>query len=142
MCGRIDTASGQRGLPGGARFARQARVLSDLHELMSYRGLLRELVARDLKVRYKRSALGVLWTMLNPLLLMTILALVFSHVLRITIEHFTIYLLSALLLWNFFAQATTWSTACLLSYGPVIRKIYVPKSIFVLATVFAGVVNL
>jgi homopolymeric O-antigen transport system permease protein len=117
-------------------------VLSDLRELVGYRSLLRELVARDLKVRYKRSALGILWTMLNPLFLMGILAFVFSHVLRVTIDHFPIFLLSALVLWNFFAQATSWSTACFLSYAPVIKKIYVPRSIFVLATVLAGVVNL
>jgi homopolymeric O-antigen transport system permease protein len=117
-------------------------VLSDLRELVSYRSLLRELVARDLKVRYKRSALGILWTMLNPLLLMGILAFVFSHVLRMTVEHFPVFLLSALVLWNFFSQATSWSTACFLSYAPVIKKIYVPRSIFVLATVLAGVVNL
>ena len=46
------------------------------------------------------------------------------------------------MLWNFFAQATSWSTACFLSYAPLIRKIYVPRSIFVLATVLAGIVNL
>lgn len=117
-------------------------MVDDLRELVGYRSLLRELVARDLKVRYKRSALGVLWTMLNPLLLMGILAFVFSHILRVTIEHFAIYLLSALVLWNFFSQATSWSTACFLSYAPVMKKIYVPQSIFVLATVLAGVVNL
>ena len=117
-------------------------MLSDVRELVAYRSLLRELVARDLKVRYKRSALGILWTMLNPLLLMSILAFVFSHVLRVTLEHFSIYLLSALVLWNFFAQATSWSTACFLSYAPLIKKVYVPQAIFVLATVLAGVVNL
>jgi ABC-2 type transport system permease protein len=132
----------QHGLPRTPPFASDGRVLSDLRELVGYRSLLRELVARDLKVRYKRSALGILWTMLNPLLLMGILAFVFSHILRVTIEHFTIYLLSALVLWNFFSQATSWSTACFLSYAPVIRKIYVPHSIFVLATVLAGTVNL
>jgi ABC-type polysaccharide/polyol phosphate export permease len=117
-------------------------VLRDLRELLGYGSLLRELVARDLKVRYKRSVLGVLWTMLNPLLLMIILAFVFSHALRMTMEHFPIFLLSALVLWNFFSQATSWSTACFLSYAPVIKKIYVPRSIFVLATVLAGTVNL
>lgn len=117
-------------------------MLSDLRELVSYRSLLRELVARDLKVRYKRSALGILWTMLNPLLLMGILAFVFSHILRVTIEHFAIFLLSALVLWTFFAQTTAWSTSCFLSYSPLIKKIYVPQGIFVLATVLAGVVNL
>ena len=117
-------------------------MLNDLRELWGYRGLLRDLVARDLKVRYKRSALGVLWTMLNPLFLMAILAFVFSHVLRVTVEHFAVYLLAALVLWNFFAQATSWSTSCFLSYAALIKKIYVPRSIFVIATVLAGVVNL
>jgi ABC-type polysaccharide/polyol phosphate export permease len=117
-------------------------VVGSLRELLRYRSLLRDLVARDLKVRYKRSALGVLWTMLNPLLLMVIFTVVFAQLLRVTVENFTVYFLSAFILWNFFSQATTWSTSCLLSYAPLIRKIYVPKSIFVLATVIAGVVNL
>jgi ABC-2 type transport system permease protein len=117
-------------------------VLNSLREVVHYRSLLRDLVARDLKVRYKRSALGVLWTMLNPLLLMIILTFVFSHILRVQVEHFAVYFLSAFVLWNFFAQATSWSTGCLVSYAPLIKKIYVPKSIFVLATVLAGTVNL
>jgi len=55
-------------------------VLDSLREVMRYRSLLRDLVARDLKVRYKRSALGILWTMLNPLLLMVIFTIVFAHI--------------------------------------------------------------
>jgi ABC-2 type transport system permease protein len=117
-------------------------VLRDLREALGYGSLLRELVARDLKVRYKRSVLGVVWTMLNPLFLMVILAFVFSHILRVTVEHFAVYLLSALILWTFFSQATSWSTACFLSYAPIIKRVYVPRSIFVIATVLAGVVNL
>jgi ABC-2 type transport system permease protein len=117
-------------------------VLASLRELVRYRSLLRDLVARDLKVRYKRSALGVLWTMLNPLLMMIIFTVVFAHILRVTVEHFTVYFLSAFVLWNFFSQATGWSTSCLLSYAPLIKKVYVPKSIFVLATVLAGAVTL
>src|SRR4029077_18400554 len=109
---------------------------------MNYRSLLRDLVARDLKVRYKRSALGILWTMLNPLLLMIIFTIVFAHIMRVTVPHFTVYFLSAFVLWNFFAQATSWSTGCLVGYAPLIKKIYVPKSIFVLATVLASAVNL
>jgi len=117
-------------------------VFASLRELIRYRSLLRDLVARDLKVRYKRSGLGILWTMLNPLLLMIIFTVVFSNILRVSVEHFTVYFLSAFVLWNFFAQATSWSTNCLLSYGPLIRKIYVPRAIFVVATVLAGTVNL
>jgi ABC-2 type transport system permease protein len=118
------------------------QMLETLREVVAYKDLLRDLVMRDLKVRYKRSALGVLWTMLNPLLMMIILAMVFSQILRVTTDNFPVFLLSALVLWNFFAQATSWSTACFLSYAPLIRKIYVPQAIFVLATVLSGVVNL
>ena len=129
-------------LPDMHPFASQVRVLRELRELLGYGSLLRELVARDLKVRYKRSVLGVVWTMLNPLFLMIILAFVFSHILRMTVEHFPVYLLSALVLWTFFSQATSWSTACFLSYAAIIKRVYVPRSIFVIATIVSGVVNL
>lgn len=111
-------------------------------ELLQYRPLLLNLVSRDLKVRYKRSVLGVVWTLLNPLLMMLVLGIVFSNVMRLSMAHFTVYFLSAFVLWNFVAQTTSWSTACLLGYAPLIRKIYVPKSIFILATVLSGLVNL
>lgn len=117
-------------------------MLSSLREIARYRSLLRDLVARDLKVRYKRSVLGVVWTMLNPLLTMIVFTIVFSEILRVPVENFTVYFLSAFVLWNFVAQTTSWSTSCLLGYAPLIRKIYVPKAIFVVATVVAGFVNL
>ena len=117
-------------------------VVQAARELFQYRTLLGNLVARDLKVRYKRSVLGVVWTMLNPLLMMIVFSIVFARVFRFTIAGFTVYFLSAFLLWNFVAQTTSWSTACLLGYAPLIRKVYVPKSIFILATVLSGLVNL
>ncbi len=117
-------------------------MLTAAREIVQYRSLLRDLVARDLKVRYKRSVLGVAWTMLNPLLTMVVFTMVFSHVLRVPVQNFTVYFLSGFLLWNFVAQTTSWSTSCLLSYASLIKKIYVPKAVFVLATVLAGLVNL
>jgi ABC-2 type transport system permease protein len=117
-------------------------VFRAARELVQYRTLLFNLVARDLKVRYKRSVLGVVWTLLNPLLMMIVLGVVFSNVMRLSMAHFTVYFLSAFVLWNFVSQTTSWSTACLLGYAPLIRKIYVPKSIFILATVLSGLVNL
>jgi len=113
-----------------------------MREVWQYRTLLAALVSRDLKVRYKRSVLGVLWTMLNPLLMMVVFSIVFANIFRFTLERFTIYFLSAYVLWNFVAQTTSWSTACLLGYAPLIRKVYVPKPIFILATVLSGLVNL
>ncbi len=117
-------------------------MLRSLRELYEYRALLWNLVARDLKVRYKRSVLGVLWTMLNPLLMMIVFSIVFANVFRFTFEHFTVYFLSAYLLWTFVSQTTSWSTACLLGHAALIRKIYMPKEIFVVATVLSGLVNL
>ncbi len=117
-------------------------MLNSVRELMRYQSLIRLLVARDLKVRYKRSVLGIVWTMLHPLLLMVTMTVVFSQVFRVTVDHFAIYFLSAFLPWNFFAQATSWSTGCLLGYAPLIKKIYVPKSVFVIASVLSGMVNL
>jgi ABC-type polysaccharide/polyol phosphate export permease len=117
-------------------------MLTSVREIIQYRSLLRNLIARDLKVRYKRSLLGIAWTMLNPLLMMLVFTLVFGQILRVPVEHFTVFFLSAYLLWNFFAQTTSWSTGCLLGYAPLMKKIYVPKAIFVLATVLSGLVNL
>jgi ABC-type polysaccharide/polyol phosphate export permease len=117
-------------------------MLSAIREIVQYRSLLRDLVARDLKVRYKRSVLGIAWTMLNPLLTMLVFTMVFAHVLRVPVQNFTVYFLSGFLLWNFVSQTTSWSTSCLLGYASLIKKIYVPRAIFVLATVLAGLVNL
>ena len=117
-------------------------MLTPLREIIQYRSLLRDLVVRDLKVRYKRSALGIAWTMLNPLLMMVVFTVVFARFLRFPIAHFTVYFLCAFLLWNFVSQTTSWSTACFLGYAPLIRKIYVPKTVLILSTVFSGLVNL
>jgi len=86
-------------------------MLESLREVVRYRSLLRNLVARDLKVRYKRSALGILWTMLNPLLLMIIFSVVFAQIFRVTDEHFTVYFLSSFVLPHFFMHNTTWPPA-------------------------------
>jgi len=117
-------------------------MFASVREMFQYRSLLAVLVARDLKVRYKRSVLGVLWTMLNPLLLMIVFSVVFAQLMRFSIQHFVIYFLSAYLIFNFVAQTTSWSTSCLLGYAPLIRKIYVPKMIFIFATVLSGLINL
>src|SRR5436190_9088144 len=81
--------------------------ITEFKELWRYRDLLTQLIARNIKTRYKRSVLGILWTMLNPLLMMLVLTFVFSEVFRFKIEHYAAYALAGLLLWNFFAQTTT-----------------------------------
>ena len=65
-----------------------------------------QLIARNIKTRYKRSALGIVWTMIHPLMMMIVLTLAFSSVFRVAVPHFAVYVLSGLLLWNFFSQTT------------------------------------
>ncbi len=117
-------------------------MLTSLREIIRYRSLLRALVARELKVRYKRSFFGIAWTMLHPLMMMLVFTLVFAEILKVPVEHFTVFFMSAYLLWNFVAQTTSWSAGGLLGYAPLMRKVYVPKAVFVIATVVAGLVNL
>ena len=114
----------------------------DLSELIHYKDLLHNLVVRDLTVRYKRSVLGFCWSMLNPLLNTIVLTIVFSTIFRFEVKNFIIYLLSGYQLWNFFAQTTLLSSHCLLNNGPLFKKIYIPKPIFVISIVISNMVNL
>ncbi len=116
-------------------------LVEDVLELFRYRDLLWSLIQRDLTVRYKRSVLGFFWTMLNPLLTMLVMALVFSSVFRFDVEHYAVYLLSGLLLWNFFSQSTVQAMGNLVWGGDLINKIYIPKSIFVVSAIGVGLAN-
>jgi ABC-type polysaccharide/polyol phosphate export permease len=111
-------------------------------ELLRYRDLVRALVVRDLKVRYRRSAIGFLWTMLQPLLTMLVLTLVFSAIFRFEIANYPVYALAGIMFWNFFSQSITSSMNSLRGNAQLLTKIPVPKAVFPLATVIAGVINL
>lgn len=121
---------------------RAPAMLAELDEVWRYRDLLTQLIARNITVRYKRSVLGLLWTMLNPLFMMIILTIVFSNLFRITLEHYAVYVLSAFILWNFFAQSTLTAMTELVWGGALLQRIYVPRTIFALAAVGTGLVNL
>jgi ABC-type polysaccharide/polyol phosphate export permease len=121
---------------------RPSWILEEMHEAWRYRDLLSQLIARNIKVRYKRSVLGIAWTMLNPLLIMLILTLVFSNLFRVTLEHYSVYILSALILWNFFSQTTTMAMSELVWGGGLLHHIYVPRTIFALSAAGTGVINL
>lgn len=114
----------------------------ELTELYRYRFLLWNLVLRDLKVRYKRSFLGFLWAMVNPLLTMAVLLAVFVRLFRFEVEHYPIYILSGLLLWNLFARGTSVAMRSVIDNGGIRNKIYVPASVFVAAAIGSALVNL
>jgi ABC-type polysaccharide/polyol phosphate export permease len=113
-----------------------------LAEIYRYRDLVLYLVGRDLKVRYRRSHIGFLWTMLQPLLTMLVLSLVFSYIFRFDIQNYPVYALAGILLWNFFSQSVTQAMTSLRSNAALLTKLPVPKVIFPLSTILSGVVNL
>ena len=118
------------------------RLNQEFGELVRYRSLLRNLIVRDLTVRYKRSTIGVFWTLINPIIMTVVFSIIFSAVFRFTTENFIVYFLSGYLFWNFFAQTTLVSSQCILLNGNLLRKSYVPKKIFVLSIVISGLINL
>jgi ABC-type polysaccharide/polyol phosphate export permease len=121
---------------------RHASFGEEWRDLREHAHLLYNLVYRDLTVRYKRSVLGFMWTMLNPLLMMIIFTVVFSHLFRFEIPHYETYFLSAFVPWNFFAQTTLGAMTSMAWNGSLMKRVRVPKSIFALATLLAGIVNL
>ena len=78
-----------------------------IHNFLAYKELLKELVRRDVKTKYRRSFLGMLWSVLNPLGMMVIMSIVFSHVFRADIENFPVYLMCGQVIFNFFNEAST-----------------------------------
>lgn len=116
-------------------------LIYEFQELIKYRFLVWNLILRDLKVRYKRSSIGFIWVMLNPLLTMGVLAIVFSHLFRFQVPHFAVYLLSGILLWNLYAQGSVAAMTNVQANGQILRKLYVPPSVFVASSIGSGGVN-
>ena len=95
-----------------------------------YRFLLSNLIGRDLKVKYRRSKLGIRWSVLNPMLMMLVMTAVFSKFFRFDIPNYPVYLLSGQLLFTFFNDSTSSAMGSVLFSAPLIKKVYVPKYIF------------
>ena len=108
------------------------------------RALLSELVRTDFKLRYQGSVLGYAWSLLRPLLLFLILYIVFVKFLKIGkgVEHYPIYLLLGIVLWNFFAEMTSISLTSIVARGDLIRKIRIPRWIIVLSSSVTALINL
>jgi len=117
------------------------RTISRLHTLLRYRELFFQLVSRDIKLKYRRSFLGYLWSMLNPLLTMVVMVIVFSNLFGRGVQHFPIYVIIGQLLFNLMTQATSRSLNSVIGNAGLLKKIYVPKYIFTLATVSSELVT-
>src|SRR5215472_16591605 len=121
---------------------RESRPIEELKALWKYRSLVVELVIRDIKVRYKRSILGVFWTMLAPLLHMIALTLVFSALLKQQIRNYPVYFMTGSIFWTFFSQTTYSAASQTQDSNEIAKRIYIPRSFFVASAIGVGLVNL
>jgi ABC-2 type transport system permease protein len=111
-------------------------------QLIRYNPLIYELIIRDLKVKYRRSFLGYLWSLLNPLLMMLIMTVVFSYMFRLDIPNYPMYLICGQTLWSFFSESTTMAMTSVLNNGPLIKKVYIPKFIFPISRVLSSFITM
>ena len=113
-----------------------------LDAFKKYRFLLSQLVSRDFKTKYKRSILGVLWSLLNPLMIMAVQYIVFSELFRWDIKNFAVYLLIGSVMFNFFSDASSQALSSITDSAGLITKVYVPKYIFPVSKVVSSSINL
>ena len=104
--------------------------------------LLKQLIIRDVKLKYRRSYLGYLWSILNPLMLMMVLVVVFSNIFRFDIPNFPLYMIAGQTVFNFMIEATNNAVWSITGNAPLLKKTYVPKYIFTLSKVGSSLVNL
>ena len=121
-------------------------MLAHLLELVRFKDLIRNLVSRDLKVRYKNSILGVLWSWLNPLFMMIVYTIVFIYMRQsdngvVPNSDFPVFVLCALLPWNFFAGSLMQSVGSIVDNAALVKKVYFPREILPLSVVLSNLVN-
>ena len=115
----------------------------DVGSIRRYRYLLLDLVSRDVKTKYRRSVLGLLWSILNPLLMMLVLTAVFSNIIRVQVEGgFALFYLTGYLMFTFISEATSVSMMSIAYAAPLIKKVYLPKYIFPLEKCIFSLVNM
>lgn len=116
-------------------------VASRLRDLWGARELLRNLVAKELKVRYKQSALGFAWSLLTPLMMTGIFTVVFAEFLRINVVDFATFFLAGYLVWQFFSNSVNSSVGAIVGNGPLIRKVWFPREVLPLSLVLSQAVH-
>ena len=116
-------------------------MFGNIKKLFSYRELLFSLTKKELKVKYRGSVLGFFWSFLNPILTMLVYSFVFSIVLKSGIEEFAIFLICALLPFNFLTNSVNYGAGSIIGNSNLINKIYFPREIIPLSVVFANLIN-
>lgn len=117
-------------------------LINAIVAMQKYRFLIKQLVSRDFKAKYKRSILGVFWSFLNPLLTMIVQYVVFSNLFRFDIPYYPVYLLSGIIVFNYFSEACGMALTSIIGNATLITKVYVPKYIYPLTRILSSLVNL
>lgn len=110
-------------------------------ELYNYRELLKTNIKKEIRGKYKGSWLGIIWTFLNPLLMLAVYAFVFPYILRVQVENYTIFMIVALIPWNFFTMAIQSGTGCVVANGHILKKVYFPREIIPISITTSQLVN-
>lgn len=119
-----------------------ATLVSEISQIASRRDLLVLMVQKDLKVKYKGTALGFFWSLLNPLLMMLVYTAVFTQIARLQVPNYPVFVLSGLLPWNAFAVATTTASMSVITNANLVRRVHFPLEFLPLTPVVSGLVNL
>ncbi len=124
------------------RSGKRSYVVNAAIAVQKYRFLIRQLVARDFRTKYKRSILGMFWSFLNPLLMMLVQYFVFSTIFKSDVPNFAAYLITGTVMFNFFNEACGMALGSIVGNASLITKVYMPKYIYPLTRVMSSMVNL
>ncbi len=126
----------------GASLRATRRASTKLVELWRARELLTQLVRKELKVRYRNSALGFLWSMLTPVLMTAVFSVVFTQIVRIPVDDFPVFFISGYLVWQFLQNSCQGAIHSIVGNGELIKKVYFPREVLPLSHVFSQLIHL
>ncbi len=115
--------------------------MSIFKNLYQYRELLKTNVQKEIRGKYKGSFLGVLWSFLNPLLMVLVYALVFPYIMRVPVDNYLVFLIVAIIPWNYFTTVITTGSNCVWMNAGIIKKVYFPREILPVSVILAGLIN-
>lgn len=118
------------------------KLRQQIETFFRYRNLLSKLVKRDIIVRYRKSFLGMLWTVLNPLLMMCVMTLVFSNLFKTQVENYPVYVLIGMMVFNFHSESSNQAMLSIVDNAALIKKVYIPKYLFPISKSLSSLVNL
>lgn len=121
--------------------ARRKKLKNSNQDRKQYMFAVRQLVSREIKRKYARSYLGIIWSVLNPLMSMAVMSMIFSTIFKRSIENFPIYYLTGTIFWNLFSSATTSAMTAIVDNRTLLLKVKLPKQTFVLARVYTALAN-